>query len=44
MSKHNLLGKTPDELKEIAVSCGLAKFAGGQIAEWLYKKKVKTID
>lgn len=44
MSKHKLLGKTPDELKEIAVSCGLPKFAGGQIAQWLYKKKVKTID
>lgn len=44
MSKHKLLGKTPEELKEIAVSCGLPKFAGGQIAQWLYKKKVKTID
>lgn len=44
MSKHKLLGKTPDELKEIAMSCGLPKFAGGQIAQWLYKKKVKTID
>ncbi len=42
--KYKLLGKTPEELKEIAVGCGLPKFAGNQIAQWLYKKKVKTID
>ena len=39
-----LLGKTPAELKEIAVSCGLPGFAGGQIAQWLYQKKVRDID
>ena len=42
--KYKLLGKTPGELKEIAVQCGLPSYAGGQIAQWLYKKKVKTID
>lgn len=42
--KYKLLGKTPGELKEIAVKCGLPSYAGGQIAQWLYKKKVKTID
>ena len=39
-----LLGKTPAELKEIALSCGLPGFAGGQIARWLYQKKVRDID
>ena len=42
--KYKLLGKTPEELKEIAVKCGLPSYAGGQIAQWLYKKKVKSID
>ena len=42
--KHKLLGKTPEELKAIAVECGLPSYAGGQIAQWLYKKKVRTID
>ncbi len=39
-----LLGKTPDELKEIAVSVGLPAFAGKQIAQWLYQKKARSID
>lgn len=44
MGKIKLLGKTPEELKEIALACGLPKFAGSQIAQWLYGKKVRTID
>lgn len=40
----SLLGKTPDELKEIAVSAGLPSFTGKQIAQWLYKKKVRSIE
>ena len=39
-----LLGKTPDELSAIAVSIGLPKYAGGQIAKWLYVKRVFSID
>ena len=39
-----LLGKTPDELKEIALAAGLPAFAGKQIAQWLYQKKVCSID
>ena len=42
-TKRKLLGKTPDELKEIAVAAGLPPFAGKQIAQWLYQKKVRTI-
>lgn len=41
--KERLLGKTPAELKEIAISVGLPSFAGGQIARWLYVSKVKDI-
>ena len=43
LMKERLLGKTPAELKEIAISVGLPSFAGGQIARWLYVSKVKDI-
>ena len=39
-----LLGKTPDELLALAVSLGLPKYTGGQIAKWLYVKRVFSID
>ncbi len=39
-----LLGKTPEELKTIALENGLPAFAGKQIAQWLYQKKVTDID
>lgn len=42
--KPKLLGKTPEELKKAAVACGLPAFAGGQIAQWLYKKRVASFD
>lgn len=35
---------TPDELREVALDCGLPKFAGNQILKWLYEKKVHSID
>lgn len=38
-----LLGKTPDELKKIAVSVGLPAFSGKQISQWLYQKKVTSV-
>ena len=38
--KTRLLGKTPSELKEISLSLGLPSFTGGQLAQWIYKKKV----
>ena len=41
---HRLLGKTPDELKTIAVAAGLPPFAGKQLAQWLYGKRVSAID
>ena len=42
--KEKLLGKTPEELKEAAVRLGLPAFAGKQIAQWLYSKKVRSIE
>lgn len=42
--KQHLLGLTLDELKEVASGCGLPKFAGKQLADWIYKKRVQSID
>jgi len=42
--KEALLGKTPEELKAVAAEVGLPSFAGGQMAQWLYKKRVRSID
>ena len=39
-----LLGNTLDELKDIARSLGMPTFTGGQIAKWIYEKRVSTID
>lgn len=38
------MGKTPEELKEIALKVGLPAFTGKQIAQWMYGRKVKSID
>ena len=39
-----LLGKTLTELQEVALSVGLQKFAGKQLAEWLYVRRVTDFD
>ena len=39
-----LLGKTLEELQAVAVSVGLQKFAGKQLAEWLYVRRVTSFD
>lgn len=39
-----LLGKTLSELQDIALSVGLQKFAGKQLAEWLYVRRVSSFD
>jgi len=39
-----LLGKTLTELQEVALSVGLPKFAGKQLAEWLYGRRVTSFD
>ena len=39
-----LLGKTLTKLQEVALSVGLQKFAGKQLAQWLYVQRVRSID
>ncbi len=42
--KKPLLGLTKAELTALAVSLGMPAFTGGQIATWIYKKHVDSID
>ncbi len=42
--KQKLLGKTLSQLKDIAAELGLPGFTAKQIADWLYKKKVTSIE
>jgi 23S rRNA (adenine2503-C2)-methyltransferase len=42
--KENLFGKTLTELQEIVLELGLPKFTARQIADWLYKKEISSID
>lgn len=39
-----LLGKTLAELQEVALRVGLQRFAGKQLAEWLYVRRVTSFD
>lgn len=39
-----LLGKELIELQSIALSVGLPRYAGKQLAEWLYVRRVKSFD
>ena len=39
-----LLGKTLDELHAVAESLGMPRFTAKQIAQWIYAKRVRTID
>ena len=42
--KQALLGKTLEELQQVALSVGLQKFAGKQLAQWLYVRRVTSFD
>ena len=44
MQKPTLLGMTLPELQILASEAGMPSFAAKQIAQWIYGKKVKTID
>ena len=44
MSKIPLIGKTPEQLKEIVTELGMPAFTAKQITEWLYKKRAVSID
>ncbi len=39
-----LIGMTLEQLTKVALSGGMPKFVGKQLAEWLYKKKVTRFD
>lgn len=43
-AKQPLLGLSLEQLREVAAQCGLPRFAAGQMAAWLYKKRVTDID
>ena len=40
----HLLGKTLDELHAVAESLGMPRFTAKQMAQWIYVKRVRTID
>lgn len=42
--KNHLLGMTLDELKGVAARVGLPGYAAKQIADWLYKKRVTSVN
>lgn len=44
MEKEKLFGKTLEELTEIAISNGLPKFTGKQLAEWMYQKGAASFE
>ncbi len=39
-----LFGKNLDEIKEVVIELGLPKYTAIQITDWLYKKRVDSID
>ena len=39
-----LLWKTPSELKEAALKAGLPSYAGKQLAQWIYARRVRSFD
>ena len=44
MARKKLLGMTPEELQQVVLEVGLPKFTAGQIAQWMYVKRVRSID
>lgn len=43
-TKLSLIGMTPEQLQDVAAECGMPRFAAGQMARWLYQKRVRSID
>ncbi len=44
MQKISLFGKTLSELQQTVLDLGLPKFTAAQIADWLYKKDISSIE
>ena len=43
-TKRKLMGMSLEELREAASGLGMPAFAGGQMADWLYRRHVSSID
>ena len=43
-TKQPLMGLNASELRQVAIDLGLPAYTGGQMAKWLYEKRVTTID
>ena len=43
-NKPILFGKSLEELQTTVLELGMPKFTAGQIADWLYKKRIESID
>src|SRR5215467_161609 len=44
MSAMNLIGMLPSELEDLAVDLGASRYRGRQLATWMYRKGVFTLD
>ncbi|MBR5844157.1 MAG: 23S rRNA (adenine(2503)-C(2))-methyltransferase RlmN [Bacteroidaceae bacterium] len=44
MEKQHLVGKTLEELQEVAAQCGMPSFAAKQLAQWIYVRRVNDIE
>ena len=42
--KEKLFGKTLKELQDVASNIGMPKFTAKQMADWLYKKEISSVD
>ncbi len=43
-NKKPLIGLTLDNLRQVALECGMPAFSAKQMAQWLYEKRVSSID
>ena len=44
IKKKPLVGLSLAQLRDVAAECGMPAFAAKQMAQWLYEKRVESID
>jgi 23S rRNA (adenine2503-C2)-methyltransferase len=44
MPRQNLVGLLPSELEDLAVELGASRYRGRQLATWIYRKGVRSLD
>lgn len=44
MLKEKILGKSPEELKDVVLAAGLPSYTAKQLAQWMYEKRVRSFD